>query len=317
MTPSGSPTAGPGDPPKGGGTAAQPGGAVVTGPAVLDVSGDVNDANGTRTNGAAILLASRQRIPLTIDPIGATGETLALDAARLKAVGNLYLGMKDVHVGLQAVLSALAVPTAPPQLIGVLHQPDGAPAGPLQVSFDPSALGNKSPVVTVTTDATGAFQLALPKGMTLPEKSQVKLQVHGANHTVTVSIPAASIAANGLVGAIKLPSFVAPLPVSILAALEALVAPLPGDAPQSAPAPNAELPTLQIGEQDGCLMSYSVHTAVDRFPYGVFFRLVEPRASIVSQVKLKLFENGLQTYLPIYSTAFQGTVAGRDPEAAP
>ena len=142
-------------------------------------------------------------------------------------MSSLYLGMQDVHTSLASVLTTLAEPLAPPLLVGVLHQPDGSPAGPLQVEFNPATLKFAAPIETVRTDATGAFRLPLPKGMPLPADSRLALQVNGANAALTVSLPSARVAANGLVGAVVLPDFLAPLPVSILAALEALVPPAP------------------------------------------------------------------------------------------
>src|SRR5262245_54069552 len=88
-----------------------------------------------------VALVNRQRVPLTVDPFGQRGQALSatLLASRSQAVSNLFLGMQQVHGSLTQLLITLATPTAPPQLIGVLLQPDSTAAALLQVQFDPAS----------------------------------------------------------------------------------------------------------------------------------------------------------------------------------
>ena len=71
-----------------------------------------------------------------------------------------------------------------------------------------------------------------------------------------------------------------------------------------------------MGDCDDCLLSYGANGSLDAFPYGVFFRLVEPRASIVAQVQERPAGNGFRTFLPDYGTTFTSNGKGTVPEAA-
>src|SRR5262249_51975754 len=132
------------------------------------------------------------------------------------------------------------------------------------------------------TDAHGAFTLPLPAGRTLPDAQQGRIQlgVHGAHQDLAVPVEIARIASNGLLPAITLPAVVDPLPTSIVASLAALL-PAPGaePPPKSAPGP---LPTVKIGEEGSCGLTFNQNAGIDRFPFSVFVRLVEPRTSIVT-----------------------------------
>ncbi|HVI90669.1 MAG TPA: hypothetical protein VM659_20390 [Dongiaceae bacterium] len=310
--PIGTPTPAPGRPPADATSAASntgaPAGTATGGPVIG--GGTATTGAGTDINsdvGRAVLNieVNRQRIPFTVDPFSQAGEVLGTDLlnARTQAVANLYLGMDQVHASLKQLVTTLGTPVAPAQLVGSLVQPDGTAAGPLQIQFDPSTLGSTSPRVTVQSGADGSFQLSLPPNMPLPAGSNVRLDIHGSTSNATVQIPAAQIAGNGLVGALKLPNFVAPLSPSILAALEALTAPPPNTAPPPAPTNQPQLPVVKIGDDADCLLSYGLNTSIDRFPYGVFFRLIEPRASIVSQVRVHGIGDRF-TFLPSYASSF-------------
>ena len=127
-----------------------------------------------------------------------------LATGRAAAVANLFTGVQELHGSLTGLLEQLAAPTAPPQLIGVLLQPDSTAAGLVQVQFDPSTLGAKSAVVSARTDASGSFHLPLPEGLQLPSGSELELQIHGAGSGTAVKIKRAQVASNGLVGSITL-----------------------------------------------------------------------------------------------------------------
>ncbi len=260
----------------------------------------------------------RQRIPLTIDPLGQNGQALAsyLISARAQAVANLFNGMQEVRGSLKQLLTSIATPTAPSQLLGVILQPDGTTAARVQVQFDPATLGKSSPKITVQTDDTGAFHLPLPAGLPLPVNGSLDLVIHGANSVVTVHVPSAQIAANGLAGAILLPHWVAPLPVSILAALQAIAVPTAMSTPTKL-THDAQLPVIRVGE-DACLLSFGLNSSTDSFPFGVFYRLVEPRASIVSQARFHPLGNNRFTLLPSYaSSAGASMIQPQDPQSSP
>src|SRR5207249_135175 len=98
------------------------------------------------------------------------------------------------------------------------------------------------------------------------------------------------IAPNGLLGNIPLPSPMQPLPSSIIASLRGM-APADSSAQPAVTAPAAEVPSVTVGEDGNCQLTFDSNVSVDRFPFGIFVRLVEPRTSIVSPV-IRLFAPG-------------------------
>lgn len=261
---------------------------------------------------AAVIAATpitRQRIPTTIDPFGEKGAAIASDLLplRTEAITRVYLGIQQIQQNLAQVTTALGARALPASLIGTLQQPDGSNAARVQIGFDPSSVGNDAPPVTFVTGDDGHFQLDIPSNTTLPNAG-ITLTVHGANTTANVAVPAQRIASNGLIGSVKLDTAIAPLPVSILAALEAIV---PVSAPSNATTEptKASLPTVRIGDDGQCGIEFNANPSVDVFPYGVFFRLVEPRLSIVHPI----FRFPIRDkFLPVqvYETAFKTIALG-------
>ena len=191
----------------------------------------------------------------------------------------------------------------PPQIIGSLAEPDGSAAAKVQIQFNPSDVGINGPTMTVLTDDSGGFVWVMPNGATLPSQG-LSFTVHGANGNANVTIAPAQIAANGVVGRVMLPKPLDALPVSILAALEALVPATTAAPAEQAPTP-AQLPKVTIGEDGSpCSQSFTANATVESFPYGIFFRLVEPQMSIVNQVTRIPVGNRFVP-LPIYKTAFK------------
>lgn len=234
------------------------------------------------------ILIARQRTPLTIDPISDVKDEAAAElflAIRDANASNLFRGMAEVHSSLGILQTELAERTAPPQLIASLLQPDGAPARSVQVEFDPDTLGLKGPSVTAVTGDDGDFRLSLPRGLKFAAGGEMPLVIRGGSSAHVVRVPFAQIGSTGLAGAIALAEFVPQLPRSILASLIA-VAPPPLEEEPDPPATNApQLPIVKVGECDDCLLQFGSNKSIDKFPYGVFFRLVEPRASITTAVR--------------------------------
>lgn len=267
-------------------------------------------ANGERTNEKI----ARQRIPSTADPLahgrGEIGDQLT--QLRLANTAALFEGMKAVAQNMQVVNTVLVDRPAPAQLIATLVQPDGSFARQVQVQFDPASLGRTGAMTTVLSDDNGTIHLPLPAGAPMATGGSLPLVIHGGSATATVKVPYAQIAANGFAGQIALPQFMAPLPVSILAALQAVAPPPPIDAPPPPPDNPAQLPVIKIGDDDDCLIKFGLNQSIDRFPYGVFFRLIEPRASIANRVLIWRIP-GIDNFnlLPHYDSAVSG--AGSDP----
>ncbi|HEV7179313.1 MAG TPA: hypothetical protein VGN11_05550, partial [Candidatus Baltobacteraceae bacterium] len=134
------------------------------GTANAGAAGSVATNGGVRTPPLDVV---RQRILATVDPLSSPVISALQIAQRSAAVANLYLGMQQVKNSLQLVVGTIAIPVTPPQLIGVLLQPDGTPGKLLQVQFDPSTIGSAKPMITVQTDANGTFHLQLPQGLVM------------------------------------------------------------------------------------------------------------------------------------------------------
>jgi hypothetical protein len=260
---------------------------------------------------------SLQRIPTSIDPFGQAGSLLAstLTPFRQAAVAKVYLGLLQIHENLGLIGEVLAAPPMPAVVVGSLTQPDGTAGARLQLQFDPKTVSVTGPVQTTLTADDGTFTLDMPAGATVPDGG-LTFVVHGADANATVTIPPDKVAANGLLGVITLPSALAPLPVSILAALAALLpATLPATGAAQPQAP-ASLPTVTIGEQSACSQSFAAAETVDTFPFGVFYRLVEPQMSIVNQVTTVPAGEGKGFIpLPQYITAVQPAQAVNGPAA--
>ena len=60
---------------------------------------------------------------------------------------------------------------------------------------------------------------------------------------------------------------------------------------------------MTLGEDNGCQLIYNGQAAIDRFPYGVFFRLVAPQLSIVQTFHWTRFGN-VRIPLPVYQGQF-------------
>jgi len=256
---------------------------------------------------------SLQRIPTSVDPFGAAGAAIAstLTPFRTAAVAKVYLGMQQIQDNLSLISGALAAPPVPAFVVGSLTQPDGSAGANLQVQFDPATVGVTGPVQTTLTAGDGTFTLTMSASGTVPGGG-LSFVVHGADANATVTVAQAKVAANGLLGTIMLPAVLAPLPLSILAALQALVpSTLPASGPPQPQTP-PNLPKVTIGDEEACSQSFAAAASTDSFPFGVFFRLIEPQMSIVNQVTtVPVGEGNGFIPLPLYATAVPAMMAAR------
>ena len=244
---------------------------------------------------------SLRRIPTTIDPFGtaSTGLETSLDPFRLAANGKVFGGLKQIQVHAGNIQQILDQPSLPTTLIGAVHQPDGGAAARVQIQFKPASVGGKGGVTTVLTSDNGGFTLSMPVGVKIPTAG-VNLTVHGANKNVTLTLTADQIAANGMVGVLSLPDNLSPLPVSIIAALQALT-PIDAPAPALVKAPPRKKHALTLGEHGSvCSQTFSTSEKTDRFPWGLFFRIVEPQMSIATQTREVPISGNFKSWMPIY-----------------
>ncbi|HEY2660460.1 MAG TPA: hypothetical protein VGI79_12125 [Caulobacteraceae bacterium] len=225
-----------------------------------------------------------------------------LQPFRIASANQVFVGLDAVKTSLAQVTAALAQPAVPAKILGVLNNSDGLPAGQVQITFDPAQVKAQPPVTTVLTGDDGSFTIPMPSGAAMPAGG-LTFSVHGANTNSAFTLQPAQIAANGLVGVVTLDVQLSPLPLSILGALKAML-------PQTLPDPGAPdpgnptvMPTVTLGEDGGCQMSFSANPTMDEFPYGVFVRLVEPRLSIVNEViRVRIGDTKRFFPLTIYGT---------------
>lgn len=247
-----------------------------------------------------------QRIVQSVDPLGQSGAALeaTLTPLRAAAVTKIYTGFDLVHRSLTNIGAILQQSPLPSVLLGLLQQPGGGPAVGVQVELNPAALGATGDPVWALTDGAGHFTLTPPPGLLIPAGG-VPFTVQGATVSAEVTVAANRIASNGVLGVIVLPQTVDPMPQSIIASLANITAGLSGGAQPVTPPPAAALPRVTLGEDNGCQLTYNGQAAIDRFPYGVFFRLVAPQLSIVQAFHWTRF-SGVRIPLPLY----QGQIGG-------
>jgi hypothetical protein len=227
-----------------------------------------------------------RRTPATFDPIGAAavGKEKALQPFRLAAASKMFGGLQQVRQHVAQVKQELAKPKLPARLVGLLHQPGGSAAARVQVEFDPKSVGATGSILIVLTLDNGHFTFDMPSGATIPNAG-LTLKVHGANDNATVNVPTSQIASNGMIGVLILSKMLASLPVSLIAALQALTPVGPPALRAPAPPPNKKH-SVTIGEQDSpCRQLFVKGEQTDRFPWSLFFRIVEPQMSILSQTE--------------------------------
>lgn len=278
----------------------------------------VGKAGAARGNGAvtpaANLLPARRLIP-TFDIGRQTGveplpapilETAALQQSLTQSVTHFYAGLTALKVHIDALKSILPSTLLPPTVSGSVLNPDKSGAGLLSVEAQlPSPGLGSQPVHTLTND-DGTFLLALPAATTLAQGDQLALVVHGANGSATFKIDPAKIASTGLIPALQLQQFLAPLPTSIIAGLKALVGGATALAGTSSQSAAVNLPVVRIGEDGVCGQLFGTDASEDRFRFSVMFRLVQPRTSILTRtVRFPYGAGDRQNYLNIAARSSQ------------
>lgn len=172
----------------------------------------------------------------------------------------------------------------PAALEGRLLQPDGAPAADVElVALEPEYGADEAPKIPVKwpnpstlVDARGTFRLQLPS-IPIP-KNGLKLEARGASASEEISLRRVDVAGAKL-GTLVLTRPVPPLVRSILAQAKDIV-PASASAVEDQPTDfAAPAPGMSLGEGE-CARSFRSNAGViDRFPFAILIRLVEPQVT--------------------------------------
>ena len=234
-----------------------------------------------------------ERIKRIINVIGADGlpSEDALVANRVQAVRRFRLGLDELKAQLDPLRRLLPDRMLPERLVGILQQPDGEPAPRLQLHLVPST-GRATRFAT--TDAQGHFVLALAPALLAPGSGAITIGARGADQATTVSVLLDAVDDNGLVGVLTLAARLKPLPESLLASLASFARPEAGAvAPLAGMQPRVALREGAEGER-----MYTASGAVERFPYAIFVRLVEPGLTAVAATTNVWADEGKKRFFP-------------------
>lgn len=171
----------------------------------------------------------------------------------------------------KSIHDAVETAALPGQVAGRLLRPDGTPGARLQIALDVTAAGSGASPTAFTAD-DGTFTIALPPALRSHKASDLGLIVTGNNAVEQRPNALASLAVNGLLPTVTLSSQLDPLSPSLLGVLSDLAT-----HPDQRGATNDghTNPTVSLGE-DACELVFRKDTSVDKFPYGVLFRLTDP-----------------------------------------
>ena len=223
-----------------------------------------------------------------LDPAAASlvkeHKTLAEDVLhdRLVAATHFSSRLAELIADPAFDIGTVAGGRVPGQLTGIIMQPEGLPAIRVQASIVRPYPGGPG-AGTAITGTDGVFAIAVPAAVRSTEGLKtITLRITGATVSVEIDIATADLSTTGSVGTLTLERTVDALPVSVISQLGTIVAGLDAHRPdQATPDTDGTAPQLTLGA-DTCTQLFRSDFSIDRFPYGVLVRLVEPRPSIGS-----------------------------------
>jgi hypothetical protein len=224
--------------------------------------------------------------------------------------------LADLKSGLQTVIANVTSSiTLPPTIMGGLREPDGTAASQLLIEVmlpvpgaspasSSSAIGSSSSSGTGpglggsviaaagVTDVNGNFELSIPSGISLPSNQSLQLRIRGGPSapastsssssstaglpgSTLISVPANLLGPVGYVGTYTLSLAIPPIPTPIYLALL-------GSGAAGGPATRSSMPAppvkalLRFGDDAECIRVLENQSSSERFPYGIFFRLLAP-----------------------------------------
>lgn len=162
----------------------------------------------------------------------------------------------------------------PPQVVGRLEQPDGSPAGRVQVALEVPAMSTaEARAASGITTSDGSFVLTIPQAARGGDSDVTLVVTHGAGvHRVTDALE--ELRPSGTLPPVRLPEPAPALSTDLVAALQTVAE----ATPSSGPVEGHSTPAIAVGE-DECQIVFRKDSSSDRFPYGVLFRLTDPALS--------------------------------------
>jgi len=263
------------------------------------------------TTPASSQLAARTDLRRVLPSVDVLSTATRADAAvfaqaQVLASTHFYHGLLSLKSYVDVTVIAPQPVKLPDIITGTLHGPNGEPLRDLLVTLilPPGTDLVQWHEVTAMSGLDGAFSLRLPASkIAVDPDKKLGLAVRGANGAQTVEIAATLPGTTGYIGEVTLRETLRPLPTSVLAALTRDLA-WTATAPASQPATETTVRTagqVKLGEGD-CELNFRTDLSDQRFPYGVLFRLVEPRPSILTRI------------FRLRSANFQVDVAARNQE---
>lgn len=255
-------------------------------------------------------VAAVRRNPFTADVLVPSKiQTAAFMQHRVEAIQHFHVELARTRNLFRNIANLVQLRPVPQNLIGRLLEPDGSPAAYVQLSFEVDNVFYPD----ITSDH-GSFDVRIPAGKIMPKSGKLAVKVHGSNADATLSLQADKISDTGLTGDLFLETVINPLHVSIIQSLKGM---LPDKAATGEKAPASEVPVNQpavsLGEGKECLTIYRTDFTADRFPFGIFFRLVEPRTSIVNTAQwFSIGEKQGHGLLPLWETDAASSFSDKD-----
>jgi hypothetical protein len=251
-------------------------------------AGAGSSSNGHAPSAAEIIQADTRRVLPTQDWVTKIDakQLDTLTQVQTLAVSHFYTGLVRMR---DAFASQLLLPpeqgTLPGTLTGSLILPDGTPGAGLLVGLLPFKDARGGSVVvdqTALTDTTGHFSLTKLPSAPVSDQTSITLQFRGANGSETRAFVTAQFGSLGVLGTINLKLPLAPLPKSIVASLQDIVAGLDRALPDTT-RPGTDTNPITISLGDECPITFRHDLPDERFRYSVLVRLIEPRTSIVTE----------------------------------
>ena len=198
----------------------------------------------------------------------------------------------------------------PQILTGTLILPDGRAAKAVAVTVLPFVDAKNATIPasqSTVTDAEGNFSIRGLPAATVADKTEIPLQFRGSNGTETRPMKALQFQPLGILGTINLKLALTPLPQSIVASLLDIVGSLDTAIAEKPRVGTPDNPiSIKVGDGE-CAISFRHDLPIDRFPYSVLVRLVEPRTSILTDTLLfKNMDEATWSLITFHNKAWGG-----------